>query len=874
MTLHRLRTAALLAILALAGCSRNTIDTTTPAEDTETRLGEKISIDLAAWLALPRAELAKRADDYLKTIEQQQEGLRTQSASEVLLPQLNPPVTVPVFARAAYRPRAGFSLPDYVKDGDRDPAVALHLARFGDREAALKLAGPNDSALRAAIDASRAARNYPVEWSRLVGLAIVSAQYKLALADVDGATELVLLHQQLGKLLDPQTAAGPLGAALLPAGRRALAQSSKAWRQPRWNKTALADDIDRALKDWGAPGQPPQPGLAIGAAKDQAVALFGTPARGKAVLTVGSAPLARAFDLLALPLPAEGAQCVAAFLSDDGRVAGFAVAYRGKLESHYPDTDHLAYHLDERGLAGKEENKAAGLVRQACLAGNLEYEITRLMRSPGLGAVVRISAVKNGPVPAHHPDPRSLGPISLDRGFEANRLAVNPRLAGPALLLEDRPTLEAVAAPLGLPAPSAAVLQRDPAHDLVASLRLSWPSDVNHDAASRLLPPLFAALGPTAVASAESPPPAHLRFRWQDDRTRVELRLPFDDKPPTVVVEDVQPAGRLQERIHLARQRDEAERQQRLQQGKPQQRLPRSPGLVNDFSLERLTLGLSKAEAVQVLPRGKKYRVKEVPGGLSLLDLHTPTSGQPYWAAQVLLRIDEAGKVSEVRIRYREGLAPARKGESLLDRLNDAKAGVPETLPATWAGLWTDQPARKPDPLLLRWQDDRTVRTYQRDAGGSEVVLRDRTAAEPAPWGFLSRGPAGCSLGAAKESVEKALGAPATTTGGASVYRQPESSPYEMLLVWYNRDRVSRIVAAHRDRIGTEPAEVRSALQTEWARNLDALGALRRQDDRQGPVLGSYFWNDDRTRVRTFIRLEEDSGRVLTEWRDLPIARQ
>src|SRR5690242_21909462 len=119
MRTHGLRIAALLAAMALAGCNRTKVNVATDVapEDNETRLGETISIDLAAWLKAPRAELAKRADDYLKDIEKQREGLGTQSASEVLLPTLNPPLTVPVFARATYSESAGFSLPDYVKEG-------------------------------------------------------------------------------------------------------------------------------------------------------------------------------------------------------------------------------------------------------------------------------------------------------------------------------------------------------------------------------------------------------------------------------------------------------------------------------------------------------------------------------------------------------------------------------------------------------------------------------------------------------------------------------------------------------------------------------------------------------------------------------------
>ena len=59
---------------------------------------------------------------------------------------------MPVFRAAAYSEKAGFSLPPYVKAGDADAAVALHLARLGDHEAALKL---NDSDDKKPLDIRR-----------------------------------------------------------------------------------------------------------------------------------------------------------------------------------------------------------------------------------------------------------------------------------------------------------------------------------------------------------------------------------------------------------------------------------------------------------------------------------------------------------------------------------------------------------------------------------------------------------------------------------------------------------------------------------------------------------------------------------------------
>ena len=82
-----------------------------------------------------------------------------------------------------------------------------------------------------------------------------------------------------------------------------------------------------------------------------------------------------------------------------------------------------------------------------------------------------------------------------------------------------------------------------------------------------------------------------------------------------------------------------------------------------------------------------------------------------------MLRFDKNDRVSEIRLRYQLGPAVAKKGESLLDGLNDAKAGAPESVPARWAGLWSDLP-RAGKTTSYRWRDDATVRIYSEDAEG------------------------------------------------------------------------------------------------------------------------------------------------------------
>src|SRR4051794_40760496 len=230
MRMHWLRALTLLAAVALAGCGSREV-TEPVADDPATRLPEAVDVNLADWLALPRPELAKRVEDWKGTVDRLQEAARSDRSSVLLLPRLLPALTVPVFREAQFSEKAGFSLPPYSADGGKDADLALHLARHGDAEAALKLADPGHEDVLKKIEECRPGRNYHAEWTRLVALVMHAAQLRLANGEVEGAAELVQLHKQLQGLLDARAAAGPLGAALLPAGRRALQQASAAWRE-------------------------------------------------------------------------------------------------------------------------------------------------------------------------------------------------------------------------------------------------------------------------------------------------------------------------------------------------------------------------------------------------------------------------------------------------------------------------------------------------------------------------------------------------------------------------------------------------------------------------------------------------------------------
>jgi len=871
--------AGFLAIaLGLAGCRAKvaTVDPVAP-EDTTTHLADTIDLSLADWLKLPRPELAKLGEEWTETVRKQREIARNNLESVQLLPQLRPLAASVVFAEARFAPAAGFSLPPYLKEGQKDAAVALHLARFGDREAALKLADDADTDLRGKINAYRSEHNYPVEWTRLVGLVLQNAQLKLANGEFEGATELVQLHRQLRAVLDAKAAAGPLGATLLPRGRQALTLAATAWREPRLNKTALAADIDAALENWGnAPDA--TPGLSTGATQTEVTRLFNGSVEGRAVIAHTPSTVQRALDLLALPVPAEGVSSVVAFLDGKHVLTELIVLYRPKINDLFPEAQHLALALIEHGYPSQTPEAVPGINRQIWTGGGVSYDVDLLTRGNIGGALVRISpAGAAAPPAAFARNPRDFGAVNLDRSFEQNRLGLAPDQNANPLEIKDKDKLARIAQPATEFAPSLAVLQREASQDLLAKLTLRWPSDQNADALNRLVLPLWAAYGPSRLDGEESSGGSRFVLTWKDGTTRLKLSLPFDEQSPELMVEDSRGPSALTERVEAAAQLDRRERQERLAAGKPRTRLARFVNLPS-HGIDNLRLGMTRDEVQAVLPGSRSIRVQPLSDGLNILFLNEPPTSATYWPRQLFVRFGADNHVAEIRVRYQEGpRAPSPTDPSLLDTLKKKPNGAPDTLPASWAGLWTDVPTRK-QPVCYRWLDDLTSWTYQNDKGGSEVVLRDCPAEQPLgvelpPLLFCRRGVEACNLGDTLAQVRKRwhISQPLLAANGAEVIPLPATSPYDVVLVWYDDDKVSRAIARHRQPAALKPQEVGAALQQAWSADFDHLGYLRRQDGTQGQVLQAYSWNDDRTRVRIFAQETEAGIRLFTEWREWPI---
>ncbi len=761
--------------------------------------------------------------------------------------------------------------------------MAWHLARHGDVDAAKIVAGSGDLAYLDQLEQLRCERNYPVEWTRLVALHFFDAELKLSHGEVDGAAEIVLMHRQLDKLLDDKAKAGPLGAALLPIGRRALTLAVPAFREPAFKLPLLAADIDTALKDW-KDGPRPQPALVGGADKKEIARFFRKPQQGRIFAATG-AESARAFDLLSLPLPSEDVDGVVAFLDRGERLAELLVYYNGNMRQNYPNPVNLAHHLVDSGSAGSEVADSPGMKRQTYLAGGQAYQVMLLTSfssgSAATSALIRIGDTKGALGEASLPaNPRDLGDVHLDRSFDQNRLALDPSMK-PGTLVETRRAyaVEHVQQPIHEPKPSSIALVKETDADLVAFVAIRWSPDINKDALARLLVPLFARYGGCRIDGVEDAKGGHLAFVWDGDTTRYTFCLPFlPANAPELVVSDRRGLDGIPQRKEAAATFDQEQRTTRIKQGREKKRLDRAL----DARLTNVALGMTKADVLERLPKSQRLRQTDVPDGVSIFFLEGPQPPDLFTARQLWVRFGPNDRVAEIRIRYTEAAGkPTKNNPTLLDWLRREPHGEPETLPSRWSDLWTDLPKKAGmTPVLYRWRDDVTIMTCERDGAGTEVTIRDCPLDQPngvplPPLRFCTRGVDHCQLGDAQAEVVKHWPGDLTKTpDGALALTQPKTSPYDVVLVWFENDKVSRVVARHRQKGALNYNDVPKALQEAWSRDLDTLGVVRRQDAASGQILQGYGWHDDVTRVRIFGQDSSDGPRLLTEWRDWPIVVQ
>jgi hypothetical protein len=125
-------------------------------------------------------------------------------------------------------------------------------------------------------------------------------------------------------------------------------------------------------------------------------------------------------------------------------------------------------------------------------------------------------------------------------------------------------------------------------------------------------------------------------------------------------------------------------------------------------------------------------------------------------------------------------------------------------------------------------------------------------------------------LGLPRADLLKAWKAGKALDDGAEVFF-PGEGPYQVVRVWYQGGKVSRIIADHRERPRLDDREVEAALQRVWSQGFDQLGFVRLQVGRVGHQLGAYYWHDDRTRVNAFVHDTNLGPRLFTEWRGWPV---
>ena len=882
----------LLFAAGLAGCRRVEV---VPDADTEevTHLGDKTEIVLTEWLTLPRARLAEMVQVILDAGIAQQQAVRDGGQSAALLPKLRSTIAAPVLGEAKFSAKLECSLPPYVKEGTFDADLALHIARYGDREAALRLAGlanPADPALPALhkqIDAVALTRNYPVEWTQLVSLHLQLAQLKMAQGEtataLEGATELVLLHKQLVELLDSKAAASPLGALLLPVGRTALADAAAAWRVGERTKPAVADDIEVALKSWG--DVPTLVGLAVlpGTEGEVVARLMGSSVRGRTVIAQTPHAVRRSLDLLGAPVVQESVQTVAAFLDDHGKLVEFLIIYKETAKTTFPEPIDLARRWIDLGFTPSEVKKEGRMQHQSFRSGGLSNDVTLTLGSSALSAFVRIGAEKTTAVTNLTRDPRDFGTLHLDRSFERNRTGLVPE-ANPEkkLSITDDDALDSITLPVTNPEPSAVVVERKGDLNLVESVTFVWSAEraLNLVAMSKLVVPLWVAYGPARIESVTDTDHGYLAFIWENEKTRLTLRLPYKNEE-SIELKAVDRRGEeaIKERLARTAAFDKNERDARWQaKNPPVGRLGRGlPG----FGVEKVELGQSRSEvetALKELPETKLTALDDK--GFNLFFYSLPAAGVTYWPRQMFVRFDKNNCVTEVQVRYDNGSVLPNKNQLALFDLLKGTNGAPEKLEkpgSTWSGVWTDLPGTRPATPVYRWLDDRTLVTFQRDTFTTEVTLRDCPAeaalgVDLPPLSFCSKGVEGCELGNRRAAVLKHWKIEKPTMVGDAVLLSPASGLYDAVLVYFEdgaEGRVVKILGQYRERL--KAADASQAIKDAWGDDIDHLGAVRRQDVAVSPTLESTSWHDDVRRVRIFGQQTANGPRLYREWRELPI---
>src|SRR5262249_43192445 len=155
---------------------------------------------------------------------------------------------------------------------------------------------------------------------------------------------------------------------------------------------------------------------------------------------------------------------------------------------------------------------------------------------------------------------------------------------------------------------------------------------------------------------------------------------------------------------------------------------------------------------------------------------------------------------------------------------------------------------------------------------GMELVLRDcpvdqESGVNLPPLAALTRGVGDCVLGKTWGEITQKWGLkdPKLLDGVLPLTPQV-AGPYDVLLVWSEKDRVVKILARHDDDATKTAAKLKQAVASAWGKQSRSFGWPWRQDISPEGLLQSWGTQDDVTRVRIFYEATKSGAtRLYTE---------